>query len=345
MNEIKAIEFIENSFLNKLLFEENITDISYNGENIFYHDNRYGRLKSDLEITQDCVMDFLRQISNLGEKRFSIQEPILDLSIGKYRINATHPYLSRKNHLKVPTFSLRIASEKLLIANDRVFMPLKVEKLIKNIIDNKMSIVIGGKTGTGKTELQKYLLTLMSDATRVLVIDNVLELDSLLIKKDIDLTMWQYDNNKNELSISSLVRNALRYNPDWLIVAESRGEEMLDVLNSALTGHPIITTIHALSVNTMLSRIVSMVMKADKRPTFKDVRFDVFTHLRVFIFTTKEEVDGITSRYISNIMLLGPTNSSTIVYSSDGKHSTYHEINDALKQDFKLDSELIKDWR
>ena len=115
MNELKAVEFIENSFLSKFLFDENITDISYNGENIFYQDNRYGRLKTDLDIPQETIMDFLRQISNLGEKRFSIQEPILDLSIGKYRINATHPHIGRKNHRKVPTFSIRIGSEKLRI--------------------------------------------------------------------------------------------------------------------------------------------------------------------------------------------------------------------------------------
>lgn len=345
MDELRAIEFIENSFLRELLFNDNITDISYNGEDIFFQDNRYGRNMAEFSVDQDTVMDFLRQIANLGEKRFSIQDPILDLSIGRYRINATHPFVGRKYHKKVPTFSIRISSEVLRIENDRMFLPVKLERFIKILLKNKVSIVIGGTTGTGKTELQKYLITLLDDSTRVIVIDNVLELDSLLIKREIDLTMWQYDSYKNELSISSLVKNALRCNPDWLIVAESRGGEMLEVLNSALTGHPIITTIHALSVDTMLTRIVSMVMTADKRPAFKDVKFDVYSHLRVFLFVSKEEVCETNNRYISSVKILGPGIKDTIVYSSDGNLPNYHLLDETLIKDFRLPPDFVEDWK
>lgn len=345
MNEERAIEFLENSFLRKYLFDPNVTDISYNGENLFYQDNQIGRIKIDVDIDVNDVMNFLRQIANLGEKKFSIQDPVLDLTIGKYRLNAVHPFIGRKKHKKVPTFSVRISSDVLRIENDKNFLPNKAQKLIEELLNKKISIVIGGATGSGKTELQKYLLSLMQDSTRVIVIDNVLELDSVAIKNDIDLTTWQYDDRKKDMSINFLVRNALRSNPDWLIVAESRGAEMLDVLNSSMTGHPIITTIHAQNINSMLTRIASMVMMADKRPSLKDVKFDVFTHLQTFVFTKKKEVFGTVCRYVSHIMLLGPQNKSSIVYQSDGINSTYSEIDEDISKNLGLDEKFIKEWK
>ena len=68
---LKLIEFIENSFLKELFERESITDISFNGEKLFYQDNLSGRLQSDLVVTNDEVYAFLRQIANLTDQQFS----------------------------------------------------------------------------------------------------------------------------------------------------------------------------------------------------------------------------------------------------------------------------------
>ena len=99
------------------------------------------------------------------------------------------------------------------------------------MIDNKISIVIGGVTGTGKTEFQKYLISSLDSKTRVIIIDNVLELDSIGAFSHLDLNIWQSDDKNGSSNIQNLVKNALRNNPDWIIVAESRGSEMIEILN------------------------------------------------------------------------------------------------------------------
>ena len=78
--------------------------------------------------------------------------------------------------------------------------------------------------------------------------------------------------------------NCLRSNPDWLIVAEARGEEMLEVLNSSLTGHPIITTIHALDIYNMPNRMARMIMMNPQKLRFDDVYRDISHNLRFYIY-------------------------------------------------------------
>ena len=96
MNE-KLLEYIETSFLKDLLANENITDISFNGEEIYYKDNLKGRVKSEISISSNEAYSFLRQIANLTDSQFSFTNPILDVSVGRYRINGTHSSISRKN--------------------------------------------------------------------------------------------------------------------------------------------------------------------------------------------------------------------------------------------------------
>lgn len=317
MDTQRAVNFLEESFLRDLLTNPKVTDISYNGEDIFYVHNDYGRLKSDVTIERQAAKDFVRQIANLSEKQFSYQSPTLDVSLGRYRFNALHQSVCRRNNEENICFSIRIASSSLKFGEgDSLSEELK--ELLKVLILSNVSIVIGGQTGSGKTELQKYLISLMKENTRTIVIDNILELDQFKTSQCLDLNIWQVDEKRAETSIENLVRNALRSNPDWLIVSESRGKEMLDVLNSSLTGHPIITTLHAFDINSMPNRMVRMVMMNEQKMSFKDVYNDISYHLRFYIYLKRKYAsDGYVKRYISSIAYLGKHEMETI-YDSDG---------------------------
>ena len=181
-------------------------------------------------------------------------------------------------------------------------------------------MVIGGTTGCGKTEFQKYLISKMKPNTRLVVIDNVLELTNITNSESLDINTWQVDEKNKESSIQNLVRNALRSNPDWLIVAESRGEEMLDILNSAMTGHPIITTIHAKQVKSMPSRVGRMIMMNDKKMDYENVMQDVFSHFNIYIYLKRKILkSGVVKRYISDIAYIDENGNSTLIYKNNTK--------------------------
>lgn len=305
MDHKQVKEFIENSFLQPLINQSNVTDISYNGECLYYVDNNYGRMKCEINISLETVRNFIRQVANLCEKQFSFQSPILDVSVEKYRINAVHQSIAKKENEDVITFSMRIASSKPRIYKGCSFFEAGVEELLSILVKSKVSIIIGGITGSGKTEFQKYLISCMSEHTRVIVIDNILELDSLSLNLPIDLNIWQSDERNFNSSNQQLIKNALRSNPDWLIVAESRGEEMIDVINSSLTGHPVITTIHSYDLSAMPTRMVRMALMSSSKLDFQETLTDLEYHMKFYIYLKKKVLnDGSIFRYISDIGFL-----------------------------------------
>jgi pilus assembly protein CpaF len=319
MNE-RLLSYIETSFIGPLLKDSEITDVSYNGVSFFYVHNEKGRLKADIKVSNEEVMNFIRQIANYSEKQFSYTIPSLDVSIGKYRLNAMHPSIVRVENDKACSFSLRIGSKETRIKPNSEFINKECEKFLVNCLENEQSIIIAGKTGSGKTELQKYLLSKLKKNTRVIVIDNVQELENLRQDEDLDLTSWQVTPNNPNASMEELIRNALRSNPDWLVVAEARGKEMSEVLTSVMTGHPIISTVHAYSLEAIPKRICRLIMKADPSEKYEYIFDDVYEHIKHYVYLGRSfGKDGQVHRYIESIGELQNDGSMKVIYRKKDK--------------------------
>lgn len=347
MDKNELIKYIENSFLKEILAIDNVTDVSYNGTNLYYVTNTGGRMKYPYKVEPEVVRDFLRQLSNITEKQFSYLSPTLDVNVGRYRINAINNSVGRVGLDECYTFSLRIASLYRKINRGDNFMPPYLEELFLLLIKNHVSIVISGITGVGKTEFQKYLISLMKENERIIVIDNTIELAFLDDRERLDITLWQADERIADSSIANLIRNGLRNNPDWMIVSEARGKEMNDVLNSAMTGIPIITTIHALDGKSGISRMARMIMDGEKNMNYEDIASNLAYHFRVFVHLRKyiDDYHQVT-RYISSIVQLDEDGKMVEIYSDDLKNRKYQKISDNFKSliFIKDEEEKIKEF-
>lgn len=334
----KAITFIESSFLSPLLKDNEITDISFNGENIFYLHNLNGRKLADINIDEVEIRDFIRQVANLTDKQFSYQVPIIDVSVGKYRLNAVHQSIGRIGKETSLTFSIRIASPLPRITDDNNFLSDELIALFEVLLKSRMSIVIGGLTGSGKTEFQKYLLRKIPENNRIILIDNVLELEQVRGQTKLDLNTWQVDDRNNNSSIQELVKNALRSNPDWLIVGEARGPEMIEVLNSAMTGHPIITTIHSIDALSMPSRMVRMVLMNDKKMSYEDTMKDILYHFRFYVYLAKEEgQEGQIHRRVMNLYYINENGESDYIYQWSKNGEKFQKIGQKTSEMLNFD--------
>jgi pilus assembly protein CpaF len=307
--------YLEASFLSPLLAKNEVTDISFNGEELYYVSNSKGRNKASRSPSRKQVGDFLRQIANLSERQFSMTSPILDVSFGRYRLNAVFSSLARKANEKTYSFSLRLASAKCRIETDPDFFEEESKALLLSLLKEGESLLIGGLTGSGKTELQKWCLLHLPPSERVIVIDNVEELD-LLENPSLDLTTWLVNEQVPGAGFGELIRNALRNNPDYIVIAEARGKEMLDALVSALSGHPILTSLHAESLEDMPERAVRLAMLSSERLFHQEIEEDVRQHLRYYVYVAKrKEKDGSLRRYLESIgRVNGKTGTMEILY-------------------------------
>lgn len=341
-NSKKALTFIEECYIKDLLLDPNITDVSFNGESLYYLDNYKGRQKSKILFTNEMAKDFLRQLANLSEQQFSFSNPILDVSVGKYRINGVFNSIGRYENEKCCTFAIRIGSSEPKITKDSGFLSKELYVLFKTLLKNKISIVIAGSTGSGKTEFQKFLISELDENTRVIVVDNVLELSNVKDSIFLDLNIWQADESKGTVNVQSLVKNALRSNPDWLIVSEARGAEMIEVLNSSMTGHPIITTLHALDVEFIPSRAVRMVLMNEKKLDYDDVMNDFIHHIKIGVYL-KRRIDkqGNVTRYISDVVEFINKGEVSYLYKKRKNKVFYGKISNSLEK--LLDEDYVSE--
>lgn len=315
----RAVRFLESSFLKDILLIPGVTDVSYNGESFFYEANEEGRRKADLRQDEGDVAAFLRQIANLTERQFSYRSPILDVSFSRYRLNAVFPSLSRSHDAKTCSFSLRIGSDRDILEGDGDFFGGSKPFLLTALKEGE-NIVIGGPTSSGKTELEKWLLRRMEGNKRVIVIDNLEEL-GMVSNPNIDLTTWLVNDSLPMATFPSLVKNALRSDPDYIVIAEARGGEMLEGILSALSGHAIITTIHAKSLLEMPERMARLAMMGDRRLSETELSDDVHRLFRYFAFLGKRQRDdGKVERRVEEIGRTNPrTGEIEVVFQRRGK--------------------------
>ena len=341
-NVKQCVFLIENSFL-KGIFTDSITDVSYNGNDLFIQDNYKGRYKYEKKVNEDDVYELIKLISNYMLKNFSVQNPILDVAFGNYRLSAVHPSIARFDNKKVTTFSLRKISPTLKIkGNEKYLAPPVVLKLLELLIKSHESIIISGNTGSGKTELQKYLVGYTYENERIILIEESYETYLKEIYPERDITSWIMSNTENDLS--TLIKLALRNNPDWIIIAETRGKEAFDMINSILTGHPIITTLHSENAQNNLTRLIQMCKKSVEFDE-KNMVNTIAKNLKIGVHVEKI-FDNETNKYqrrISEVVEYVPYASSYKVvslynvYKNQYKKLSIRLMNKLKKNFFNLD--------
>jgi pilus assembly protein CpaF len=140
---------------------------------------------------------------------------------------------------------------------------LDLATVMEACVRGKLSILVSGGTGTGKTTNLNVLSSFIPDGERIVTIEDAAELQ---LQQPHVLSLEARPPNAEgagEVRIRDLVRNSLRMRPDRIIVGEVRGGEALDMLQAMNTGHEgSMTTVHSNSPRDALSRLETMVLMA-----------------------------------------------------------------------------------
>jgi pilus assembly protein CpaF len=159
-----------------------------------------------------------------------------------------------------------------LIARGTLSRPL-AEFLAAQIEDGK-TILISGGTGTGKTTLLNILGQSIPDHERIVVIEDTAELH--IEKPNILPVECQTDTHRKPVTFDDLLKAALRWRPDRIILGEVRGIEARTLLDSFNTGHArSLATIHANSAAKALRRFANLVLRSHSQATFADIEAEI----------------------------------------------------------------------
>jgi pilus assembly protein CpaF len=130
-------------------------------------------------------------------------------------------------------------------------------------VELRHSLLVSCGTGSGKTSTLNALSLRIPEAERIITIEDAAELQ---LQRPHLISLEARPPNiegEGEITIRTLVRNALRMRPDRIIVGEVRGGEAFDMLQAMNTGHRgSMTTLHANSAADALIRLESMVLMA-----------------------------------------------------------------------------------
>jgi pilus assembly protein CpaF len=304
MDNNQASIFLQNSKIGHLL-TSNVSEISYNGEQLFINYVDKGRSIVDkITLTSAEAYDLVKHLSDLGGKAFNNLNPILDLSFGQFRLNAIHDSVANSNNIGVTTFIIRQIYKGLRLKGASQNLPSAVLKLLTFLLKNHQSIIISGTTGSGKTELQKFLVSLVDSNQRIIMIEDTYETHLKELNPKLDISIWLLNEQEgNRGLIGQLIKAGLRNNPDWLMLAEARGQETNELLLSVTSGIPIITTIHAQSALNAIERMIQMMGNSSKFEASYLAR-EIANHIHVYIHLSKQiDEKGKIIRKIEEIMI------------------------------------------
>ena len=271
--------------LEPFLRDLRISDILVNGkDNVFIE--RGGILqKVDASFRDDRhLMQIIDRIVSRVGRRVDESSPMVDARLPDgSRVNAIIPPLA----IDGPALSIRrfgtgpVASQQLV---DLKSISQGMIEMLAAAVRARISILISGGTGAGKTTFLNILSQFIPSTERLVTIEDAAELQ--LAQQNIVRLETRPPNVEGTGAIRQrqLLVNSLRMRPDRIIIGEVRGEEAFDMLQAMNTGHEgSMATIHANTPRDALSRLESMVAMSNLNLPERTVRQQITSAIAIVV--------------------------------------------------------------
>lgn len=254
-------DFLGYGVLDPIFRDRYVEDISCNGPEkpIYVWHRKYESLPTNVVFRTEEELDgYVLKLAHMAGKHISVAYPVLDAILpGGHRVAATY---SKEVSTSGSSFTIRKFSESPITIADMINFGTISSDLAAYFwlaMDYKMTTLVLGVTGAGKTSTLNALATLLRPTYKVVTIEDTPEL-KLPLENWVQLVSRpSYLGGAGEVSLYQLVRVSLRYRPDVIIVGEVRGDEAYVLFQSIATGHSGITTLHAESMDAAVKRLTS----------------------------------------------------------------------------------------
>jgi pilus assembly protein CpaF len=298
--------------LEPLLKDDSVSDILVNGpQRIFVE--RGGKLQlTDVTFKDERhLLRIIDKIVSAVGRRVDESNPYCDARLADgSRFNCMVPPVAVDGSL----VSIRKFKKEKLKIDDLIRFGAFTEEMalyLEAAVSTRLNIIVSGGTGSGKTTTLNALSSFIDNAERVLTIEDTAELQLQQVHVGRMESRPPNVEGKGAVTQRDCLRNALRMRPDRIIVGETRGEEVIDMLQAMNTGHDgSMTTIHANNPRDGISRLENMVAMAGIEMPLKAVRSQIASAVNLIVqasrmqdgsrrMTSVTEITGMEGEVIS----------------------------------------------
>jgi pilus assembly protein CpaF len=286
--------------LETLLKDDTISDILVNGPHQIFIERNGKLVVSDVTFKDEKhLLRIIDKIVSAVGRRVDESNPYVDARLADgSRFNAMVPPIAVDGSL----VSIRKFKKDKLGIDDLVRFGAFSEEMaayLQAAVATRLNIIVSGGTGSGKTTTLNALSSFIDNSERILTIEDTAELQLQQIHVGRMETRPPNVEGKGEVTARDCIKNALRMRPDRIIVGETRGEEVIDMLQAMNTGHDgSMTTIHANNARDAISRLENMVAMAGLEMPLKAVRNQIASAVNLIVQASRLQ-DG--SRRMTSI--------------------------------------------
>ncbi|MDT8856991.1 ATPase, T2SS/T4P/T4SS family [Paracoccaceae bacterium Fryx2] len=271
--------------LEPLLKDETVNDILVNGPNRIFVERGGKLVLTDITFKDERhLLRIIDKIVSAVGRRVDESNPYVDARLADgSRFNAMVPPVAVDGSL----VSIRKFKKEKLGIQDLVRFGAFTEEMaayLQAAVSTRLNIIVSGGTGSGKTTTLNALSSFIDNSERVLTIEDTAELQLQQVHVGRMESRPPNVEGKGAVTQRDCLRNALRMRPDRIIVGETRGEEVIDMLQAMNTGHDgSMTTIHANNARDGISRLENMVAMAGIEMPLKAVRSQIAAAVNLIV--------------------------------------------------------------
>jgi pilus assembly protein CpaF len=242
----------------ELLANPRLTDLCINGASSAFADFGEGLLPIDTTLipllqSDELLRDWVLRLLSESGKSWDARAPYIDFTVAdEFRFHVLCPPLSPSGWV----ISIRKLASTSLQKNESNWAKKPAFQIVAEAFRRGESVLISGSTGSGKTTFAAELLLSLDTKTRTLILEDTLE---LILPRPSFLNLVSRRANPDghgEVSLRTLLQQALRMRPDRVILGECRGVEVFDLLQALNTGHAgTLATVHANSARGACRRL------------------------------------------------------------------------------------------
>lgn len=298
--------------LTQYIYDKDVEEINitaWNNIEVLYPNDKGGlkKLKETFASPQQAV-DIVQKMCACGGIRLDESQPVKDSYIFKgTRCSAImYPAVDKETGVSASIRRQKkraITKEKLLIENSAIAEELDFLSLCINC---GVSVGYTGGTGSGKTADMGIVLRDIPHNKRIYTIEDSRELDLIatdthgnVLNRVVHTVTRPHEDLKSNVDAELLLKEALRQHPDIIVPAEMRGAEAWTAVNAGLTGHTIVTSVHANSAEEAYERIFMLCLEKNANLTEKMLMTQIIKAFPIMVFK-KQLPDG--SRKIMSIV-------------------------------------------